>query len=79
VQAERRYSIGLGKLPSRTDRLHDFKTVATQSMLSSNVLSSMPGVGATASLKTISGSIRGSARPNLPVYSKEVANVGLEQ
>src|SRR6516225_6790565 len=39
------------------------KPCATQSMLSSNALSPMSGAGATASLKTISGSIRGSARP----------------
>src|SRR5215831_2546071 len=36
------------------------KPCATQSMLSSNAPSPMPGAGATASLKTISGSIRGS-------------------
>src|SRR5271157_3724235 len=39
------------------------KPCATQSTPASNVLSSIPGAGATASLKTISGSIRGSARP----------------
>jgi hypothetical protein len=62
VQAIRCDRIGNGKLPPREDRLYDFETVRNQSTLSNKVLSSIPGAGAMASLKTISDSIRGSAR-----------------
>ena len=70
MQTERRDRVGRGKLPSRRDRLYDFETMSTQSMLSSNAPSPMPGAGATASLKTISGSIRGSRDPRAGTYRR---------